>query len=101
MGTYFTPGDPEYFSRQLSQLGSAAYANIGDKPGEVPDSGAPTYDPIAACKSNLSATTNPGAGNDLLQGYSVGSVWINVTLSTVYICVDNTKAAAVWVKLSP
>jgi hypothetical protein len=45
---------------------------------------------------NLAATTNPGVTNDVDEGYSVGSLWVNVTLDLAYICLDATDGAAVW-----
>ena len=47
-------------------------------------------------KSNLSATTDPVVTSDAAAGYAVGSIWINVTLDKVFICVDSTNGAAVW-----
>jgi hypothetical protein len=45
---------------------------------------------------NYAATAAPGAGDDSADGYSVGSVWIDVTNDDAYICVDATATAAVW-----
>jgi hypothetical protein len=102
MSTYFSPDSNQGgFANILAQLGSAAFAEIGSAPGQVPDSGFPGYDPIAACKSNMAASTTPGTGNDKTQGYVVGSIWINTTANTVYMCTNNATGAAVWVKLSP
>lgn len=42
------------------------------------------------------STNDPGVGNDLTQGYSVGSIWTNAVSKTVWICVDFTIGAAVW-----
>jgi hypothetical protein len=53
-------------------------------------------DDIATKKSNLGAIVAPGATNDTLQGYGIGSVWVNTADDTVYMCVDATAAAAVW-----
>ena len=47
-------------------------------------------------QSNYSATTAPTVGDDSGDGYSVGSVWVNVTTDTGYLCVDATLGAAVW-----
>ena len=49
--------------------------------------------------NNLSAVTDPGASNDTSSGYSVGSQWVNTALGTVYVCVNATAGAAVWVLL--
>jgi hypothetical protein len=46
---------------------------------------------------NLDATTDPGATDDVSPGgYTVGSMWVNVSDDTVWICADNTNGAAVW-----
>lgn len=45
---------------------------------------------------NLSAAAAPTANDDTGDGYAVGSLWINTTADTVYVCVDNTSTAAVW-----
>ena len=42
------------------------------------------------------ATTAPTANEDAGDGYSVGSVWIDVTNDKAYVCVDATSTAAVW-----
>jgi len=47
-------------------------------------------------KYNLTATTDPGVGDDSDDGYSVGSRWINVTLDKEFVCLDATVGAAVW-----
>jgi hypothetical protein len=50
------------------------------------------------CKNNLAGTTAPGVGDDAGDGYSVGSLWFDLTSSPreVYRCVDATVGAAVW-----
>jgi uncharacterized protein YjbI with pentapeptide repeats len=47
--------------------------------------------------NNFSATANPVAGDDNLDGYSVGSLWVNTTTDAAFICVDSSTGAAVWV----
>ncbi|QIG69466.1 putative phage tail fiber protein [Rhizobium phage RHph_N3_13] len=42
------------------------------------------------------ATTAPAVTDDANDGYAVGSVWVNTTADVVYICVDATVGAAVW-----
>ena len=46
--------------------------------------------------NNYVATTNPLVTSDSSAGYSVGSVWINLTTGVVYTCCDSTASAAVW-----
>jgi len=47
-------------------------------------------------KNNISATAAPAVTNDVDEGYSPGSKWIDVTNDNAYICVDATDGAAVW-----
>jgi hypothetical protein len=47
------------------------------------------------------ATTAPGTGDDGADGYSVGSIWVDVTNDDAYICLDSTNGAAVWKKITP
>lgn len=49
----------------------------------------------------LTATTNPTASNDGTQGYTVGSLWFNVTDSLLYICKSSATGAAVWRRVTP
>ena len=57
-------------------------------------------DNLAAGPLNkLDATTAPTTGDDTGDGYSVGSLWVNVTADTSYICVDATSTAAVWLRI--
>lgn len=51
-------------------------------------------------KINRSATTAPTAGDDSVDGYSVGSLWIDVTNNIVYKCIDATATSAIWVILN-
>lgn len=50
--------------------------------------------------NNFSATTNPAVTDDSGDGYSVGSIWVNVTLDIAYICTDATAGAAVWAPIN-
>lgn len=51
-------------------------------------------------KANLSATSAPGVGDDTGDGYSEGSLWINVNSDTGYLCLDATLGAAVWLQVT-
>lgn len=50
----------------------------------------------------LNATASPTATDDSAAGYSLGSLWIDTTPSgseTIFMCVDDTASAAVWVQI--
>lgn len=47
-------------------------------------------------KYNLSATGAPGVGDDIDDDYQIGSVWVDLTGNVYYVCVDNTRGAAIW-----
>jgi len=51
-------------------------------------------------KSNRAATTNPTVGDDTGDGYSEGSLWINVTANTAYLCLDAAPGAAIWQQIT-
>ena len=46
--------------------------------------------------NKFDATVAPTVNNDTTEGYTVGSVWVDVTNDIAYTCVDNTDGAAVW-----
>lgn len=50
---------------------------------------------------NPSGTTDPASGEDALDGYSVGSIWVNTSKKRAWRCVDNTAAAAIWKRITP
>jgi hypothetical protein len=74
---------------------SAAGLVDGDFPGTgyMTKVGTGSYTTV---KVNLSATTDPGAGNDASQGYTPGSTWVNLNTNTVYFCGNAAIGAAVW-----
>ena len=72
-------------------------SDISEAEGILRKTGAGAYEGI---KTNLGATTDPGAGDDNTAGYAIGSKWINVTLDKVWEAVDVSTAAAVWKELS-
>jgi hypothetical protein len=51
-------------------------------------------------KHKLDATVAPVDTNDTSEGYSVGSMWIDVNNDESYLCVDNTTANAIWKELA-
>lgn len=48
----------------------------------------------------LDATADPTATSDSGAGYSVGSIWVNVTSDEAFIALDVTTSAAVWNKVT-
>jgi hypothetical protein len=50
-------------------------------------------------KINPVGTSAPGATNDEIEYYCIGSLWIDIAASPkeTYVCVDATEGAAVWV----
>jgi len=45
----------------------------------------------------IESASAPGAGDD---SYQVGAVWVNTTNDTVYVMVDDTASAAIWMDVS-
>lgn len=45
------------------------------------------------------ATTAPTVNEDSGDGYSVGSLWIDVTADAAYVCLDASAGAAVWLQV--
>jgi hypothetical protein len=61
-------------------------------------------DESQVAKNNYTATRNPingVGGDDASDGYSIGSIWINVTLDRIYMLEDATVGAASWILLAP
>jgi len=52
--------------------------------------------PITGAKNNYSATASPSSTDDDSEGYSIGSVWIDVSADHPYVCVDDSTNFAVW-----
>ena len=46
--------------------------------------------------NNYTSSTDPAATDDSDDGYREGSVWINKTSNTAYICTDDAVGAATW-----
>lgn len=47
--------------------------------------------------NNFTATVNPTVNDDAGDGYSAGSTWYNTVGADLFMCVDATVGAAVWV----
>lgn len=48
--------------------------------------------------NNFQATTDPSTANDITQGYTVGSLWINTSTKILWTCADSSTGAAVWMQ---
>jgi hypothetical protein len=81
----------------VAAAGAVMDSDISPGEGFLRKTGAGGY---TAHKSNLGAAAAPDANEDTADGYSVGSVWIDTTNDNMYICVDATEAAAVWLHLN-
>jgi len=55
-----------------------------------------SLDLVANLKVKLDATSAPTVNNDIDEGYTVGSRWIDVINDKEYVCLDNADGAAVW-----
>ncbi len=44
-------------------------------------------------------TGNPTTGDDIGDGYGIGTLWINTTSDDAYILLDNASGAAVWTQI--
>lgn len=51
-------------------------------------------------KHNFAGGAAPTVNEDSGDGYSEGSIWINLASAQAYICVDDTAGAAVWKALT-
>ncbi|MFA5379435.1 MAG: hypothetical protein WC455_27005 [Dehalococcoidia bacterium] len=52
-------------------------------------------------KNKLNGVVDPAVTNDLADGYSIGSIWINTADHTIFIAEDVTTGAAVWRQIYP
>jgi hypothetical protein len=49
-------------------------------------------------KHNMAASTDPTAYDDCTAAYCARSNWYNSSLGKLFICVDDTEGAAVWIQ---
>ena len=45
---------------------------------------------------NMAATTDPGAADDIGDGYAIGSIWFNRARDTLWLCQDASAGTAIW-----
>lgn len=53
-------------------------------------------DEIQINKSNYNSIRNPSSDDDELNGYSIGSLWINTEIKKAYICTNSEAGNAQW-----
>ena len=80
----------------VAAAGAVMDSDISEGEGLLRKTGAGAYEAI---KTNLSASAAPGATDDSAAGYAVGSLWIDTTADSPYVCVDATASSAVWDQL--
>jgi len=57
------------------------------------------HNDLEGIKHNMDASQAPGVNDDALAGYSVGSMWFDMTDGVTYLCFDASSGAAVWARL--
>lgn len=70
-----------------------------DFPGEMEANSEIIDERIAKCQ--FAGTRDPTSNDDVLDGYAVGSLWINQTDGRIFICADATGSAAQWDQIYP
>lgn len=86
----------------ISQGTAGAYVALGTSASRAAagnDSRFPSAAITASLSlNNLSASADPTAGDDSLDGYSVNSVWVNNTPipPSIWACADATAGTAIW-----
>lgn len=58
------------------------------------DSGNGQWEP--RLKHSLNNAVDPNGNDDTTDGYEPGSIWVNTTADTAFVCLDATDTAAVW-----
>ena len=48
----------------------------------------------------VASTSNPTVNDDISEGYSIGSWWVNISTGDTLILTDNTEGAAQWISVS-
>jgi len=77
----------------VDAAGAVMDSDVSEAEGFLRKTGVGTYEGI---KSNLAAAVAPTANEDSGDGYAIGSLWLDTTGDTAYICLDATVTAAVW-----
>jgi len=51
---------------------------------------------LKTIKNYLNASVDPTVSNDSSEGYSIGSLWVNTSSNTSFICTSNSVGTAQW-----
>lgn len=76
-----------------SSLGAAVWKNVTNSGVTLSDIGLSN---VLNTKHNYAGTTAPTVNEDSGDGYSIGSIWIDLNDDEAWICTDATVGAAVW-----
>ena len=90
--TYFDLSDSALILKVVPHEKGGLEADVSAYDGLLKISGGST----SAIKIKLDATEAPTVNNDVDEGYTAGSRWVDVTNDKEYVCLDNTDGAAVW-----
>lgn len=87
--------------------GSSTFEGLSDTPADLSTIAGYTLAVNAAGNAvvgqllhKLDATAAPTSGDDTGDGYSPGSVWVDLTNDKAYVCLDDTSSAAVWTDIT-
>ena len=83
----------------IRDYANAEVASI-DSDGDANFNNAPSAKLSTVSLNKLDGTAAPTVNEDTGDGYSPGSVWVDVTNDKSYICQDATSAAAVWTEIT-
>lgn len=81
-------------------IGAAAGYDVGPAAGQIPTNSIAATLYQALVLDNLSATVDPTVNDDSDDGYAPRSRWYNTVSGDLFLCVDATVGAAVWVLAS-
>jgi hypothetical protein len=100
-GATFT--DIQYPFEQAFQQGAVAnHDDLGGLQGGTTDEHYHLTQAIynTTVLNKLDATVAPASGDDSGDGYSEGSIWVDVTANKAYVCVDASLGAAIWTEIT-
>lgn len=92
LGTSY-PLNPSTGQMFLNTNTNIAYVYNGNSWIDISASG-------SAILSRYNMNVDPVPGNDSNQGYSIGSIWVNISTDNAFLCVSNTSNNAVWLNLT-